>query len=160
MRAGLFTPPPEIAEFHRALLVALGVDYFPPGMADVNAWREFLFLLDTLKDSAGGPLTARDIHAVVALMRQQNRDRKAGWSLRFGKIMREPEAFRDLVLEARKVKRPRAPIETVTRVDATGAALQVERDPALESEATTAGAAAAAQLREFRNRMKNGGQQG
>lgn len=157
MRAGLFTPPPEIAEFHRALLAALQVDFFPPGMGDVNAWREFLFALDTLKDSAGGALTAHDIGAAVRLMRQQNKNGKAGWSLRFGKIMKEPEDFRDLVLEARRPVRPRAAIEQTSRVDATGAAVMIERDPATENAAEHAGTAAAKQLREFRERMRNGG---
>jgi hypothetical protein len=143
---------PEILELHKALLAALRVDYFTPGMGDVNAWRDFLFVLDTIKDSAGGPLTARDIHAAIGLMREQNRDKRAGWSLRFGKIMREPEAFRDLVLEARRIKRPRKPIQTAQVTQPDGANVMVERDPAAEAEPTHV----SNPLREFRERMAKG----
>ena len=126
--------PKDIIELHSSLLAALGVDYFPPGMADMNAWRDFLFVMQPLADSAGGAMTKADLPRAVDLMRQQNKSGDARWSLRFSKIMREPEAFRDLVLIARKKQRPRPPIETASRTDASGAAIQVERNPAAESE--------------------------
>jgi hypothetical protein len=103
-------------------------------MADMNAWRDFLFVMQPLDDSAGGAFTRADLFAAVGLMRQQNRSGQARWSLRFSKILREPEAFRDLVLIARKKLRPRPPVETASRTDATGAAIAIERDPAAESE--------------------------
>jgi hypothetical protein len=123
--------PIEILEFHRALLDALGIDHFRPGMADVNMWKDFLFFLDTLKDSAGGPLTAKDITAALRLMRQENRDKRAGWSLRYSRILREPESFRDLVLQARKQKRERGPVVTESRT-AGNVSILTERDPAAD----------------------------
>jgi hypothetical protein len=142
--------PQEIVELHRALLAALRVDYFPPGMMEMNNWRDFLFVMEPLKDSTGGAFTAKDIAPAVALMRQQNKTQSSNWSLRFAKIMRDPESFRDLVLISRKAVRPRAAIETTSRTDATGAAIAVERDPAAEAEAHHI----SRPLREWRERMK------
>jgi hypothetical protein len=122
--------PPEIDYRHRALLAALRVDYFRPGLGDLTAWHDFLFVLETLTDSEGGELQPEDIHAAVNLMRAQNKSGEARWSLRFAKIMREPESFRDLVLIARKKVRQRPPVETASRTDATGASVAIERDPA------------------------------
>lgn len=129
------TIPPEIEALHRALLAALRVDYFPPGMGDLNAWHDFLFVLSSLDESAGGPLTGRDLHAVVALMREQNRENKAKWALRFMKILRDPEMLRDLVLETRRVRRPRRPVETTSVRTADGAQVEIERDPAADADA-------------------------
>jgi hypothetical protein len=125
--------PPEIDALHRALLAALRVDYFRPGMGDLNAWHDFLFVLQSLDDSAGGKITARDVHGAVNLMREENRDGKAKWSLRFAKILRDPEAFRDLVLLTRKAKRPRPPVEPSSRT-AGDVTLATERDPAAEND--------------------------
>ncbi len=141
--------PPEIETLHRALLAALRVDYFPPGMGDLNAWHDFLFVLKSLDDSAGGCLTRRDLHAVVARMREQNRAGEAKWSLRFSKILRDPEAFRDLVLETRRQKRPRRPVEIVSVQTADGAQVQVERDPAAEADPIHV----SKHLEEFKRRM-------
>jgi hypothetical protein len=44
--------------------------------------------------------------------------------------MGDPETFRDLVLQSRRVDRPRPPVQTEQRTDATGAAIAVESDPA------------------------------
>jgi hypothetical protein len=126
--------PQYIVDFHRALLAALDVDYFAPGIGDVNLWQSFLFVMKPLDDSAGGPLVPRDLHAAVNLMRAQNKTGSAKWSLRFSKIINDPEAFRDLVLIARKKVRPRPPVETASRTDATGASVALERDPAAERE--------------------------
>jgi hypothetical protein len=145
----MITAPAPIPEFHRVLLDALAVDYFQPGLADINAWRDFLYFLETLNDSAGGPLTARDIAAAVRLMRQENRDRRASWSLRFARILREPESFRDLVLQARKQKRERPQVRTESR-QAGNISIAVERDPAAESDARPASEI----LREFKEKMK------
>lgn len=136
MKPGPFaaSAPQEIHEFHRALLVALNLDHFPAGMGDVNMWREFLFVQAPLCDSAGGPFAVLDIHAAVKLMRQQNKAGETRWSLRYSKILREPEAFRDLVLQARKEKRPRPAVVTEQARTGDGAAIQVERDPAADAE--------------------------
>lgn len=125
--------PDYIVELHRALLEALRVDFFRPGMIEMNNWRDFLDVMKPLDDSAGGPFTARDLVAAVNLMRSQNKG-GANWSLRFSKIMQTPEAFRDLVLIARKEKRerPAKRIESVKQPD--GATVAVERDPAAEDE--------------------------
>lgn len=138
----------EIEPLHRALLAALRVDYFPPGMGDLNAWHDFLFVLRSLADTTGGPLTPHDLRAVIALMREQNREGKAKWALRFSKIMRDPEMFRDLVLETRRAKRPRPPVERSSRTvgDVT---IETERDPAAENDPRPV----AEHLAEFRKRM-------
>lgn len=141
--------PPEIEALHRALLAALRVDYFPPTMGDLNAWHDFLFVMQSLEDSAGGRLTTRDIHAAVALMREQNRAGEAKWALRFSKILRDPEAFRDLVLGTRRVKRPRPPVSTISVKTGDGAIVASERDPATENEPI----AIAEHLAEFKRRM-------
>ena len=145
----MITAPPEILEFHRALLDALGVDYFSPGLSDINAWRDFLFFLDSLKDSAGGPLTAKDIAAAVRVMRQENRDKRAGWSLRYFRILREPESFRDLVLQSRKTNRPRPPIRTESRQMGEHT-IAVEVDPAAAADPQPTSTI----LRDFIEKMK------
>lgn len=107
----------RIERLHREMLNALRVDYFPPGMSDAEAWRGFLYVMDTLAETPGGMLTPRDVRNAVDLMRKQVAEKKAGWSLRFSKIIRDPEAFRDLVLETRRKIRPRPEVreEAVTR---------------------------------------------
>ena len=124
--------PPDIIELHRALLAALRVDYFPPGMREMNNWRDFLDVMKPLQESEGGAFTAADITRAIALMRHQNKSKEANWSLRFFKIMSEPESFRDIVLIARKAARPRPPVETRTAKTGDGANVQVEHDPAAE----------------------------
>ena len=99
----------------------------------MNDWKDFLYVMKPLEDSAGGALKLADIAAAVGLMRKQNRD-GSNWSLRYAKIMRDPETFRDLILQARRVERPRAPVQATQRRNATGAAIAVESDPAAEAE--------------------------
>ncbi len=97
----------QIIEFHNALCGAIGHKAFRMGMHDQRAWSDFLYVLQSLDDTDEGPLTSRDIVRVVNLMRKQ-RAKGAGWSLRYSKILSEPETFRDLVLEIRRPVRPRA----------------------------------------------------
>lgn len=142
--------PPDITELHRTLLAALNVDYFPPGMREMNDWRDWLSVMAPLKDSTGGAFTKEDLTAAVRLMREQNRSKEANWSLRFSKIMREPESFRDIVLMARKAVRKRPPVEQTQRTDATGANIAIERDPAAERDPV----AIAEHVAEFRRKMR------
>lgn len=142
--------PSDIVELHRALLAALQVDYFPPGMGEMNRWRDFLFVMQPLVESEGGAFTKGDLGAAVRLMREQNRARTANWSLRFSKIMGDPESFRDLVLIARKAVRKRPPMEQKQRTDATGANIAVDHDPAAERNP----AAIAEHIAEFRRKMR------
>jgi hypothetical protein len=125
--------PAYIVDFHRALLEALRVDFFRPGMVEMNNWRDFLAVMKPLDDSAGGPFTKADLVAAVALMRSQNSG-GANWSLRFSRIMQTPEHFRDLVLIARKGKRERPAKQIVQGKTGDGAAVAVEHDPAAEAE--------------------------
>lgn len=141
--------PIEIFQLHRALLSALRVDYFPPGLGDVNAWRDFLFVFEPLKDSAGGPLSAKDIHAAVALMRLENRSAGNRWSLRFARILKEPESFRDLVLQSRKQNRDRPPAVPASR-SAGNTSILIERDPSAENQPQPI----AHHLRAFREKME------
>lgn len=107
--------PDEIRGLHRALHVACGLPALSPSMGDTHAWWDFLRELAPLADSpdAGGPVTVADIQAAVGEMKRQNKANEARWSLRPGKILREPEAFRDLILIVRSRRRadsrPRRP---------------------------------------------------
>lgn len=125
--------PAYIIEWHRELLAALRVQFFPPGLSEMNSWRDFLSVMSSLKTTEGGEFTKRDLAAAVALMRAQN-GKGSNWSLRFAKIMGTPESFRDLVLEARtKAKiRPRQPVAQGSRKvgDLT---IATETDPAAEA---------------------------
>ncbi|MDQ2659721.1 MAG: hypothetical protein M3Y03_04800 [Verrucomicrobiota bacterium] len=146
--------PEEIKTLHRVLLRALGLDHFPPGMVEMNAWRDFLFVMKPLAESEGGAFTADDLKAAVALMRKQNKARESNWSLRFSKIMRDPESFRDCVLIARKEARPRPPIEQTSR---TVGELRIatETDHALDA-APPISQPIGETMRKFRERMKGG----
>lgn len=142
--------PEDIVELHRTLLRALNVDFFRPGMAELNYWSDFLYVMKPLAESEGGAFTKGDIATAVRLMREQNKSGGANWSLRFSKIMRDPESFRDLVLIARKKLRPRPPVEQTQRTDATGANIAIERDPAAERDPV----AIAEHVAEFRRKMR------
>lgn len=145
--------PQYIVALHRALLAALDVDYFPPGMGEVNLWNSFLFVMKPLEESAGGAFTEKDIAGAVRLMRAQNKSSSAKWSLRFAKIMNDPEAFRDMVLLARKTKRERPPVETKSVKTGDGSNVRVERDPAADAVPTHI-AAELKKLRAFRVSLK------
>lgn len=142
--------PQEIIELHAALLRALNVDYFRPGLAEMGHWKDFLFVMKPLSDSEGGAFNKADIGPAIALMRQQNKTERSNWSLRFIKIMRDPESFRDIVLLSRKQRRPRPPVEQTQVTDATGANIAVERDPAAERDPV----AIAEHVAEFRRKMR------
>jgi hypothetical protein len=102
--------------FHRALHVACGLPALSPSPGDQHAWWDFLREMSPLDDpEAGGPLTAVDIQDVLGEMKRANKAGQAQWSLRPSKILRDPEAFRDLVLIARK-KRNARPIQPATRL--------------------------------------------
>lgn len=142
--------PPEIIELHRELLRALRVDYFPPGMIEMNGWRDFVFVMKPLDESEGGAFTKADLAPVIRMMRGDNQRGASNWSLRFAKIMRDPESFRDLVLISRKAVRKRPPIEHTSRTDATGATIAIERDPAADNPPV----AIAEHMNEFRRKMR------
>lgn len=147
--------PLYIIEWHRALLAALAVDFFRPGLKEMNDWRDFLSVMDALKETNDGEFTKRDLVAVVAHMRAQNKTRGGNWSLRFGRIMQTPETFRDLVqeLRARHRQRPRKPIQQSSRTVA-GVTIATEIDPATAAEPKPVGPEIAEQLRQFRKQMK------
>lgn len=149
--------PDYIVQWHRELLRALRVEFFRPGLQEMNGWRDFLAVMAPLKETNAGEFTKRDLVAAVELMREQNKQRGGNWSLRFSKIMRDPETFRDLVLEARTKRRarPRPPIEKGSR-SVAGVTIATETDPAAEAEPKPAGPQIAEQLRQFRQRMKGG----
>jgi len=141
--------PPEIVAWHRLLLNALRVDYFAPGLLEMNHWRDFLSVLKSLDETPGGPLAGKDVVKVVELMRKQNKT-GSNWSLRFSRIMGAPETFRDLVLQTRRVDRPRPPVQTTQRTDATGASIAVESDPAADRDPV----AIAEHISEWKRKMR------
>lgn len=124
------TTPDTVRGFHRALHVACGLPALSPSPGDQHAWWDFLREMEPLDDpEAGGPLTVADIQDVLGEMKRQNKAGQAHWSLRPSKILREPEAFRDLVLMARKRRRQRptpAPTRTAEQVLPDGTRRQVE----------------------------------
>lgn len=149
--------PEDIVALHRALLAALRVDYFPPGMIEMNGWRDWLSVMKALEHSEGGPFTKKDLVAAVALMRAQNRAQSSNWSLRFAKIMRDPESFRDLVLIARKAVRERPAVQQTART-IDGVTYADETDPTLTANAQPVGPGVKEQMRIFREKMKGGPQ--
>ena len=125
------TPTPELVRgFHRALHVACGFPALSPSPGDQHAWWDFLREMAPLDEpEAGGPLTVVDIQDVVGEMKRANKAGQANWSIRPSKILRQPEAFRDLVLIARKNRKQRqAPPATkiVDQLSPTGHRRQVE----------------------------------
>jgi len=99
-----------IRALHSALYLACGLPALAPSMGDNHAWWDFLREMEPLDDPhAGGPLTPEDIAPTIDEMRRANKSGQAQWSLRPGKILRSPEAFRDLVLIARKKRQARPP---------------------------------------------------
>ena len=146
----------KILALHRALCAAIGNPEFKLTMSDERAWSDFLGVISSLDETSGGPLTPRDMKLVIERMRTQVASGKAGWSLRYTKILRDPETFRDLVLEVRKKFRPRAAIERVTRTLPDGANVIDERDPAAEADATNIRAAAKTEMARFKAQMTGG----
>ncbi len=152
--------PDYIVAWHRDLLDALRVSFFRPGLQEMNSWRDFLAVMAPLKQSEGGEFTKADLVAVVALMREQNKSRGGNWSLRFAKIMRDPETFRDLVLEirAKKRTRPRPALQQSSRVVAGVAdpggsiTIATETDPAAETLPAPVGEEVSRFMREFNAR--------
>lgn len=130
-----------IADFHKALHRACGLPQLAPSTGDKSTWWAFLREMAPLDDPhAGGPLTVQDITDVVTEMDRQRRNGTAAWSLRPSKILRDPELFRDLVLQARKRRtaRPRpSATRIVDQIAPTGHRRQVEV-PNQAEPATTA----------------------
>lgn len=108
----------EIRGMHRALHVACGLPALAPSPNDLRTWWEFLREMAPLDDpAAGGPLTVADIQSVVGEMKRQNKAGQAQWSLRPSKMLRDPEAFRDLVLISRAARRRRPPVPATEWVE-------------------------------------------
>lgn len=139
----------EITSLHLALCRGLQIEPWMLSANNQREWTDFLRELACLEETSGGPVRERDIAAVIALMWRQKRD-GTPWGMRYSRILRDPETFRDLVLETRRVRRPRAPIEPVTRTQADGAKVLDERDPAASAEAVRA------HFADWREKMKGG----
>ena len=123
------TTPEIVRGFHRALHVACGLPALSPSPGDQHAWWDFLREMAPLDEpEAGGPLTVADIQDVVGEMKRANKAGQAQWSLRPSKILRDPEAFRDLVLIARKrrMARPLRPGTQIVEQHTAGSRRQVE----------------------------------
>ena len=109
----------QCRKFHSALHRLCGYPALAATMADLIAWHTFLTEMKPLAETEDGPFTVADLTAVLALMAKQKRD-GIGWSMRPSKIIRDPEPFRDLVLEARRelatTKRRRNPPPLIQRL--------------------------------------------
>lgn len=128
-----------ILKLHKVMLMELRIPYFAPSMADAQSWDAFLFVMKSLEETPGGPLTPVDVRAVIRWMRSQN-EKGAKWALRLSKIMRDPENFRDLVLERRRKLRLAEPhyVETVQKIAGVARSIEVptSRDPVPMDEET------------------------
>lgn len=138
----------EIAAFHTALYEACGHEPMRMSMSDDRIWWDFLKAHEPLEDTTGGPLTKVDILAVVREMERQKKQ-GAGWSLRPITILRDPERFRDMVLESRRVhrKRPAATVQPQRTGEITTA---IEHDPAAESDSRPLGSVLSEFLQEHK----------
>lgn len=101
----------QIRRYHAALHRLCGLPALSPTISDLMAWHDFLAQMKPLDDTEGGPFTIADLTAVLSLMAKQKRE-GIPWSMRPTLILRDPERFRDMVLESRRRlrKRPPAPI--------------------------------------------------
>ncbi len=97
--------PELIRGLHRTLHIACGMPALSPTLNDITRWRDFLAEMLPLAEDPGGPISPHDIQSVIGEMRRQNKNGDARWSLRPGKILSEPEAFRDLILITRARRR-------------------------------------------------------
>lgn len=140
-----------VEQLHCALCGALGIPAWKLGPSDYTTWQGFLFVMKTLDETEGGPLTPRDVINVVNLMRKQQRE-GVPWSLRHGKILRDPETFRDLVFETRRPVRPRPAVQTESR-STPGGNVMVETDPAAASDPQEIAAAVKREAARFRETM-------
>lgn len=126
----------NIPSLHKTLCLALGLPVLRLSISGESQW--YWFVRETCLDSTpGGPLTCEDIQNVIALMRKQ-KTVGTGWSLRYSRIMRDPETFRDLVLETRRQPRPRPPVVRITREQPDGCRVLAEKDTAMEAVAVAA----------------------
>jgi hypothetical protein len=90
----------QIFQFHRTLHKLCGLAEIPPTTTDCRTWEDFLREMEPLNATEQGGFSVSDLTAVLAHMKEQKR---AGipWSMRPSTILRDPEKFRDLVLEVR-----------------------------------------------------------
>jgi hypothetical protein len=134
---------------HAVLYDACGLDAPPLDYSAERLWFDALLILDGLAETPAGPITARDIIAVVGSMRESNRTGKTNWSIRPTKILRDPELLRDLILESRRKLRPRRPPVPIQSRTGDGAAVLDHHDPATDAPAE-AGPIARAELDRIR----------
>lgn len=136
----------DIEKFHHALRRFCGLERLPFTFSDSTAWQGFLFVMQPLEGSEGGPFTLSDLTAVLSEIRQQ-KNRGINWTLRPTAILREPERFRDMVEEARRSLRI---VKRVAERPASSPAVQslptgtrrLTEDPEPQPESTPAGEAA------------------
>lgn len=106
----------SILALHRVVLEELRLPYFSPSMNDLRMWEDFLRELKALEETPGGPLCPADVRAVLRGMWKANVAGQARYAMRLTSIMREPERFRDLVLESRRVfRKPRPATREVSK---------------------------------------------
>lgn len=129
-----------ILSLHRVMLYALRLPFFSPAASDLIAWESFVSVLDSLGETPAGPLTPRDVRNVIDGMRRSNARGDSKWSLRLTNILRNPESFRDLVLESRRIKRERPesrPVAVVTALDRGDSIVIYDEDHRPEQEPVT-----------------------
>lgn len=121
----------QIDTFHRALHRACGLEPIRPSMADQRTWWEFLQHMEPLEESSGGPFKIDDLVMVLGVMRKANdqRDRAYRFTMRPAAILRDPERFRDMVLEERARNQRRQRPEPVIREVRAGSVSTMVEDP-------------------------------
>lgn len=116
----------QIEEFHRTLHQECGLDALRLTHNDQRAWFDFLREMEPLEDHPLGPFCVEDIRGAVGEMHYQKREGKASWAIRPSTILRNPDSFRDLVLEARK--RRKQPKKLTAKI------LKTEKQPSVPSD--------------------------
>lgn len=90
----------QVRDFHKTLHRLCGHAQIAPTDLDLRNWETFLRELEPLNDTPEGGFTVSDLTGVISFMAEQKRN-GIGWSMRPSTILRDPEKFRDLVLEVR-----------------------------------------------------------
>jgi hypothetical protein len=145
-------PPGDIADMHAALYSECGLPALGLTMSDTLVWRDFLSAMAPLAGTERGPLTVADIRAVIRLMRRQRDRNGIPWSLRPSRILRDPETFRDIVLETRQTRRQ--PVQQPPAIQRLpGGGQRILDQPAAQAEQETIRVETLAALRELRAKL-------
>jgi hypothetical protein len=126
---------PSIERLYRVLLEELRLPYFPCTQPnDQRAMSDFLFVVNVIQETPGGPLKPADVRAVIRRRWEEKIKHGARWKMTLQSILRDPEQFRDQVLECRRPVRPRPPVKRVATARADGSMVLTEASPVAQAD--------------------------